>query len=102
MARSKASANNNITIEFKAKGEKQLIAAIQALSGSTTALAGSQKQLGATIGLTEKAQKKQIATGTLAMRNQRNMNAAVNEGNFSLSVACWHLVTSTCNNSTFS
>jgi len=86
MARSKASANNNITIEFKAKGEKQLIAAIQALSGSTSALAGSQKQLGATIGLTEKAQKKQIATGALAMRNQRNMNAAVNEGNFSLSV----------------
>tara|TARA_R100000353_G_scaffold155090_1_gene113883 strand:+ start:8599 stop:11097 length:2499 start_codon:yes stop_codon:yes gene_type:complete len=75
MAKSKVG-SNNITIEFRPKGEKQLIAAIQALSVSTTQLAGSQKQLGTSIGLTESAQKKQIATGTLAMRNQRNMTAA--------------------------
>ena len=86
MARSKAASNNNITIEFKAKGEKQLIAAIQALSGSTTQLKNSQKQLGTSIALTEKAQKNQIASGALAMRNQRNMNKVIQDGNFSFSV----------------
>jgi hypothetical protein len=82
----KATAGNNITIEFKAKGEQQLLAAIQALSVSSTTLTGSQKKLGTSIGLTTSAQKSQIATGSLAMRNQRNMNASVLAGATSFSV----------------
>jgi hypothetical protein len=83
---SKTKTGNNITIEFKPKGEKQLIAAINALQNSSTSLASSQKRLGKSIGLTEKAQKNQIATGTLAMRNQRNMNSATLAGATSFSV----------------
>ena len=82
----RAASSNKITIEFKPKGEKQLLAAISALSASTTTLSGSQKKLGTSIGLTEKAQKKQIATGALAMRNQRNMNAATVGGATAFSV----------------
>ena len=86
MPKSKATGKNNITIEFKPKGEKQLIAAINALSNSTITLGASQKALGTALGMTQKAQEKQIASGMLAMRNQRNMNKVVQNGSFSFSV----------------
>ena len=82
----RAASSNRITIEFKPKGEKELLAAISALSASTNTLSGSQKKLGASIGLTEKAQKKQIQTGIMGIRNQRNMNKATAAGATKFSV----------------
>ena len=78
--------SNNIKIHFRAEGERELINAIQTLAAATTQLKNSQRQLARTMGLTDKEQKKLVASGTLALRNQRNMNAAAAQGNMTFSV----------------
>jgi len=80
------SASNNIRIHFRAEGEKELKIAIQTLSRATNQLKNSQMQLARSIGMTDSQRKKAIATGQLALRNQRNMNAAVAQGSMSFSV----------------
>jgi hypothetical protein len=80
------SASNNIKIHFRAEGEKELKNAIQTLAMATNQLKNSQKQLAASIGMTDTQRKKAIATGQLALRNQRNMNAANAQGAMSFSV----------------
>ena len=78
--------NNNIKIHFRAEGEQELKNAIIALANSTRSLKNAQSQLAKSTGATTVAQEKQIRTGILAQRNQRNMNAAVKEGSMTFSV----------------
>tara|TARA_R100001591_G_scaffold39020_1_gene50512 strand:- start:7363 stop:9840 length:2478 start_codon:yes stop_codon:yes gene_type:complete len=78
--------NNNIAIHFRAEGEQELKNAIISLANSTRSLKNAQAQLAKSTQGTTAAQQKQIASGQLAMRNQRNMNAAVTEGNMTFSV----------------
>jgi len=78
--------SNNIKIHFRAEGEQELTNAIKVLSAATTQLKNSQMQLARSMGLTEKERKKSIASGQLALRNQRNMNQAVSQGSMTFSV----------------
>lgn len=78
--------SNNIKIHFRAEGEQELTNAIKVLSAATTQLKNSQMQLAHSMGLTEKERKKSIASGQLALRNQRNMNQAVSQGSMTFSV----------------
>ncbi|BAQ85243.1 hypothetical protein [uncultured Mediterranean phage uvMED] len=78
--------SNNIKIHFRAEGEQELTNAIKVLSAATTQLKNSQMQLAQSMGLTEKERKKSIASGQLALRNQRNMNQAVSQGSMTFSV----------------
>ena len=78
--------NNNIKIHFRAEGEQELKTAISSLAASTRSLKNAQAQLAKSTQGTTAAQQKQIASGRLAMRNQRNMNAAVTQGNMTFSV----------------
>ena len=82
----KNATNNNIKIHFRAEGENELKAAITALANSTRALKKAQMDLGKATGATTVAQNKQIQGHPLAMRNQRNMNAAVAQGSMTFSV----------------
>lgn len=79
-------ASNNIRIHFRAEGEQELKNAIQTLSRATNQLKNSQMQLAKSIGMTDAQRKKAIATGQLALRNQRNMNAATAQGSMTFSV----------------
>jgi len=81
-----ATDSNNIRIHFRAEGEQELKRAITSLSAATDQLKNSQMQLANSIGLTDKQRKKAIATGQLALRNQRNMNQAVAQGSMTFSV----------------
>jgi hypothetical protein len=81
-----ATDSNNIRIHFRAEGEQELKRAITSLSAATDQLKNSQMQLANSIGLTDKQRKKAIATGQLALRNQRNMNAATAQGSMTFSV----------------
>jgi len=81
-----ATDSNNIRIHFRAEGEQELKRAITSLSAATDQLKNSQMQLANSIGLTDKERKKAIATGNLALRNQRNMNQAVAQGSMTFSV----------------
>ena len=81
-----ATDSNNIRIHFRAEGEQELKRAITSLSAATDQLKNSQMQLANSIGLTDKQRKKAIATGQLALRNQRNMNDAVAQGSMTFSV----------------
>lgn len=78
--------SNNIKIHFRAEGEQELTNAIKVLSAATTQLKNSQMQLAQSMGLTDKERKKAIASGQLALRNQRNMNQAVSQGSMTFSV----------------
>jgi hypothetical protein len=78
--------NNNIKIHFRAEGEAELRNAIASLANATRSLKRSQIELARATGAYNKAQTQSIKTGQLAMRNQRNMNAAVKEGNMTFSV----------------
>ena len=78
--------SNNIKIHFRAEGEQELTNAIKVLSAATKQLKNSQMQLAQSMGLTEKQRKKAIASGQLALRNQRNMNQAVSQGSMTFSV----------------
>lgn len=82
----KQTQNNNIKIHFRAEGEQELKNAIISLANATRSLKNSQAQLAKSTQGTTAAQQKQIASGQLAMRNQRNMNAAVTQGNMTFSV----------------
>lgn len=82
----KQTQNNNIKIHFRAEGEQELKNAIISLANATRSLKNAQTQLAKSTQGTTAAQQKQIASGQLAMRNQRNMNAAVTEGNMTFSV----------------
>ena len=82
----KQTQNNNIKIHFRAEGEQELKNAIRALARATKDLKNSQVNLAKATGATTKVQKDSIRTGILAHRNQRNMNAAVREGNMTFSV----------------
>lgn len=78
--------SNNIKIHFRAEGEEELKNAIKQLSAATKQLKNSQVQLAKSIGMTDAQRKKAITSGNLALRNQRNMNAAVTQGSMSFSV----------------
>jgi len=78
--------SNNIKIHFKAVGENELKVAIENLSRAATGLTQAHSKLGKALKLTTVEQKKQISTGVMAMRNQRNMNSAILEGASSFSV----------------
>lgn len=78
--------SNNIKIHFRAEGEQELTNAIKVLSAATTQLKNSQMQLAQSMGMTDKQRKKAIASGQLALRNQRNMNQAVSQGSMTFSV----------------
>jgi hypothetical protein len=78
--------SNNIKIHFRAEGEQELTNAIKVLSAATTQLKNSQMQLAQSMGMTDKERKKAIASGQLALRNQRNINQAVQQGNMTFSV----------------
>ena len=82
----KQTQNNNIKIHFRAEGEQELKNAIISLANATRSLKNAQAQLAKSTQGTTAAQQKQIASGQLAMRNQRNMNAAVTQGNMTFSV----------------
>ncbi len=82
----KDTTSNNIKIHFRAEGEQELTNAIKTLSAATKQLKNSQVQLAKSIGMTDAERKKAIATGNLALRNQRNMNASVAQGSMTFSV----------------
>jgi len=82
----KDTTSNNIKIHFRAEGEQELTNAIKTLSAATKQLKNSQVQLAKSIGMTDAQRKKSIATGNLALRNQRNMNAATAQGSMTFSV----------------